>query len=90
MTSLYFTEQRLENELAERLDLSKYDSGTGVPAMDFVERVHFPAPHGANIVPPAGPFPSKMNLTVPTGNETSYTPYIVVGVLVVMLLMTRS
>jgi hypothetical protein len=90
MTSLYFTEQRAENELAARLDLQKYDSGTGIAAMDFLDRVHFPAPYGAAIVPPAGPFPTRMNLGVADADgTTSYTPYIVVGVLLLWVLMTR-
>lgn len=92
MTSRYFTEQQAENELAARLNLQKYDSGTGIPAMDFLDRVHFPSPYGATVVPPAGPFPTRMNLDVPNmggPGTTSYTPYIVVGVLVLWLLLTR-
>lgn len=91
MTSLYFTEQKAENELAARLKLSKYDSGTGVMPMDFADRVHFPAPWGASRVAPAGPFPTKFDPKLGTmAVQSSYLPYVVVAAVAAMYLLTRG
>jgi hypothetical protein len=90
MTSLYFTEQRAENALSHKLDLSLYQSGTGVMPSDWVDQVHWPSPYGAATVPPAGPFPSRFDTGIPeTPGMETLIPHLAVAALVLLVLSAR-
>lgn len=56
MTAVYYTEQRLENELEHGLRLADFQANRYVSPMDYMAIASIPGPVGAMTLPAQGPF----------------------------------
>jgi hypothetical protein len=86
----YFANQFYENQLDHNLyNPNAWNSFTGVPPLDYLNRVHFPSMKGAFTTPPAGPYATQLIIKQPTetgGFDTTYVPHLALAVLAVFFL----
>lgn len=64
MSQLFYTEQRLNEELEVPIPLEDYNTNTFQMPLDYRRRHHLPSTVGANALPPQGPFSTQLDVSL--------------------------